>query len=626
MAEEIEIIVTATGFDKVSSGLKNTTDALKSTATEAKKTGDALKSSLNAGSAQAGQSIQNLSRIASDAPYGFIGIENNINPLVESFGRLRAETGSTGGALKALVGGLSGAGGLGLAFSAVTAAITFAQIGFSAWNRTAKATKETADETAKAMESITDSLAKEATKVTSLIAVLNNESESRERKLSALNELKKINPEIFGALELEKGKVEGLTTAYDAYIASLKNTLTAKLLQGRIEKELNELIKLQGGTLTETEKGILNIGNAINSGVVKNLQQFGSEGANAAIKLQEINTALDKKKQGNIDAVKGRIAALTTELSKLSQSIDLPQIKPDKEGKVKKAKKDVETLTDAYNAFIQELVNNQKLATLFNEPVLKKNIDSFENFIQLAVKKFNANATFTLPIVFELNTLRKSLEKAKPKDLVKSLQDQINLTPIEIPFTIPQGSIDNIKKQAVDITDALGAAVQSSIVAIGIGLGEALATGLTGGDLTSVFQALFNQLGGIISTLGEQVIAIGVAGILAQKAVAQALANPFLAIAAGVALVALGSLIKSSLSSQNKFAVGTRNAPGGMALVGERGPELVSLPRGSQVIPAAQTSNMLGGVGGGIEIYGILRGQDIYFSNKKYSATYARTT
>ncbi|NBW19491.1 MAG: hypothetical protein EBR82_67100, partial [Caulobacteraceae bacterium] len=456
MAEEIEIIVTATGFDKVSSGLKNTTDALKSTATEAKKTGDALKSSLNAGSAQAGQSIQNLSRIASDAPYGFIGIANNINPLVESFGRLRAETGSTGGALKALVGGLSGAGGLGLAFSAVTAAITFAQIGFSAWNRTAKATKETADETAKAMESITDSLAKEATKVTSLIAVLNNESESRERKLSALNELKKINPEIFGALELEKGKVEGLTTAYDAYIASLKNTLTAKLLQGRIEKELNELIKLQGGTLTETEKGILNIGNAINSGVVKNLQQFGSEGANAAIKLQEINTALDKKKQGNIDAVKGRIAALTTELSKLSQSIDLPQIKPDKEGKVKKAKKDVETLTDAYNAFIQELVNNQKLATLFNEPVLKKNIDSFENFIQLAVKKFNANATFTLPIVFELNTLRKSLEKAKPKDLVKSLQDQINLTPIEIPFTIPQGSIDNIKKQAVDITDALG--------------------------------------------------------------------------------------------------------------------------------------------------------------------------
>jgi phage-related minor tail protein len=33
------------------------------------------------------------------------------------------------------------------------------------------------------------------------------------------------------------------------------------------------------------------------------------------------------------------------------------------------------------------------------------------------------------------------------------------------------------------------------------------------------------------------------------------------------------------------FATGTNFAPGGLALVGERGPELVNLPRGSQVIP-----------------------------------------
>lgn len=33
------------------------------------------------------------------------------------------------------------------------------------------------------------------------------------------------------------------------------------------------------------------------------------------------------------------------------------------------------------------------------------------------------------------------------------------------------------------------------------------------------------------------------------------------------------------------FATGTNSAPGGLALVGERGPELVNLPRGSQVIP-----------------------------------------
>lgn len=42
------------------------------------------------------------------------------------------------------------------------------------------------------------------------------------------------------------------------------------------------------------------------------------------------------------------------------------------------------------------------------------------------------------------------------------------------------------------------------------------------------------------------------------------------------------------------FAEGTNFAPGGMAVVGERGPELVNLPRGSQVVPNAQ----LGRLGG----------------------------
>lgn len=43
------------------------------------------------------------------------------------------------------------------------------------------------------------------------------------------------------------------------------------------------------------------------------------------------------------------------------------------------------------------------------------------------------------------------------------------------------------------------------------------------------------------------------------------------------------------------YAKGTNFAPGGMAIVGERGPELVNLPRGSQVIP----NNQLAGLGGG---------------------------
>lgn len=43
------------------------------------------------------------------------------------------------------------------------------------------------------------------------------------------------------------------------------------------------------------------------------------------------------------------------------------------------------------------------------------------------------------------------------------------------------------------------------------------------------------------------------------------------------------------------FATGTQFAPGGLAMVGERGPELVNLPQGSKVYNAARTSDMLSG-------------------------------
>jgi hypothetical protein len=47
-----------------------------------------------------------------------------------------------------------------------------------------------------------------------------------------------------------------------------------------------------------------------------------------------------------------------------------------------------------------------------------------------------------------------------------------------------------------------------------------------------------------------------------------------------------------------RYASGTKNHPGGLAIVGEQGPELVDLPGGSAVHTAGETANMVGGVGG----------------------------
>ena len=72
----------------------------------------------------------------------------------------------------------------------------------------------------------------------------------------------------------------------------------------------------------------------------------------------------------------------------------------------------------------------------------------------------------------------------------------------------------------------------------------------------------------------------------------------------GLQLGSIGAFGKKIQSNINKpvpgFASGTSFAPGGMALVGERGPELVNLPRGSKVFPNGT------GPGGGRQVVEIV--------------------
>ncbi|MEQ3671046.1 hypothetical protein [Pseudophaeobacter sp.] len=81
------------------------------------------------------------------------------------------------------------------------------------------------------------------------------------------------------------------------------------------------------------------------------------------------------------------------------------------------------------------------------------------------------------------------------------------------------------------------------------------------------------------------------------KSAKEALADMLSSVATALANSAFNSLFGNAfegLSGILGFANGTLSAPGGLALVGERGPELVNLPRGSQVNTAQATRSMLG--------------------------------
>jgi hypothetical protein len=112
--ENLEINIGANTQD-LQNGLNQASQSVTNFGTQiakaAKPTGDATNA------------LTNLSRVAQDAPYGFMGIANNLNPLLESFQRLSKETGSAGGALKSMVGGLMGPAGIGVALGVVSSLI-----------------------------------------------------------------------------------------------------------------------------------------------------------------------------------------------------------------------------------------------------------------------------------------------------------------------------------------------------------------------------------------------------------------------------------------------------------------------------------------------------------------------
>ncbi len=87
----------------------------------------------------------------------------------------------------------------------------------------------------------------------------------------------------------------------------------------------------------------------------------------------------------------------------------------------------------------------------------------------------------------------------------------------------------------------------------------------------------------------------------ATKALAQ---GGVLGILTSASVIATGLAQVSNIVAQ-RFEKGVRNFAGGLALVGERGPELVKLPRGADVIPAGPSRTEMHNAGRGGNVYNI---------------------
>lgn len=157
--------------------IQNLNGSIATASAQFVKTGDVVKKS--------SATYMNLGRVIQDLPFGFQGIQNNLTQLIPSVGAL------------------------GLAFSAVVSAITFAQVGLQFWTKESKAAQKSTDDFTEALSKNIGQAKADIAQIETLVAITTNATKSTDERKRALNLLKEEYP---GFLELQKADINDADT------------------------------------------------------------------------------------------------------------------------------------------------------------------------------------------------------------------------------------------------------------------------------------------------------------------------------------------------------------------------------------------------------------------------------
>lgn len=594
------------------------------------------------GADQAAFALTNLGRVAQDAPFGFAGIQNNLNPLLESFQRLRTETGSNGAALKALGQQLIGPAGLGLALSVISSAVVlytqYQQRSNKATQDAKKNTEEyisTLDQVRQASLKGSENAQKEITDLKLLFGAYQNANLPLKERKEAYSELQKQYPEYFGNLKFETTASDATKAAYDRLTQSILATAKARAASDLIAKNSSRQLENEQ-KIIDLEKERLTL-QAQQAKVAKQgadeLRNSTREGAgiSAAVKSNDLQGKINENIKAT-NALKTDTNLLDQENARLVQFVNQQLLNG---GKIistnsKTTKESVDKIAEVYKTLSAELKINPLEFGATKAEIAEKNIGSYqkalEDLIKLgidptsdAIKKLQA-AQDAIATSFKTTDL-KSFVSPEIVDRTKiptiSANIVVNLKPtIEGLSELDKAlkAVEERKDAFLELSNILG--TSSSVISDGFSaIGEALVNG--GSVIDALGKVVLDAFASFLSQLGQQSILEGLFHIA--KGIAYA-SNPLTAalapgefasggglIAAGAILSTVGGIAKAGSANigSNKgnnrqpvnqipgFATGVNNFSGGLALVGERGPELVNLPTGADVIPNQRSMDIL---------------------------------
>lgn len=545
------------------------------------------KSSLQAGAAiakgsnQAAQATVNLGRVAQDLPFGFIGIQNNLNPLLESFARLKAETGSGKAAFSALASSLAGPAGIGLALSVVSGAILIAQNGISG------------------LKNIFKSTAEQITQSTVDIANFKKEIEDSKKAVADFNE------ELAQAGKLSK----------------------IRLQISFADKNKSELIGLQQDFVNTGEKFVF-----LQKELTKRSNTFGNAFSNFTKNASQAARDVELK-FGGIEFIPEDV------LSKLGDT-DKQLVKSavDAQNALAKVNEDINkneqdrSIIKAQNALLRTNIEREEIKRA--QEIAKENARNYEDEQKQLTNTFRKWRKMRS----EENPLPPEVKPEYAKDafnqeffdkFLSPAQYELNNKPLFVPIQIKEEGLRALGERtkallletrfAEDVTNLFSKTGANAAMAFGEGIAGAIS------GMENPFSSLLGVLGAAVKELGTYYIGVATLIDKIQKAIKL---KPALAIPFGIALVAIGSLISSAANQKLKgFATGVQNFQGGVAMVGERGPELVNLPRGADVIPNYQLAQSSIGGGQSLEVTGefVLRNDSLVMAVRRGTNTMLKT-
>ena len=489
---------------EINSQIKDAKANLNSLKSTVKDTGQSFASA-SPKVANAGNTLTQFSRIAQDAPFGIIGIGNNLTATAESFASLKNQTGSTSGALKALASSLMGTGGILLGVSLLTTGMTLlAQSGLTVGDVIDKITgnfDEFGAALKKANEEAVKNSAAEISGMNALVASAQNVNLSMKDRKIAVDELQKTYPGYFGNLSKEQILNGDVKTAVEGVTQALIARAKAQALTEEIVKLAQEQYKLEEDRANLVKKQI-----GLQKGLAE-AQKFATSGAGQAagglsVALELVNSELIKN-QKELEANANKQAKFTEEINKN---------------------------VGAQLKLKEELAKPAK--AIFNTP----QVTGIENNI-IPAPLFDVNG---------IATFNGQVDQFGNK--IKELPGVIKSSLVQIPALINENAI-LMAEALLNFNDSATQIITTSIADTFAGLGNAIGSALATADnvLSAVGKTLLSSLGGILIEIGKMAISVGV-GLLGIKAALKTL-NPYAAIGAGVALIALGSFFASKSSS-----------------------------------------------------------------------------